>query len=256
MLRLLWSTTLGLAMLSLPGCSPAARRPSDAAAPFVIPPLRRTAPAIDSRAVRFLDGALAPSGCFARSRRTGAVACLVGQYSLGSEEGERRLSLLSPSDEGVPDVLVRVQTGSEGVRLAPYSQRALDALMREDDFVALGPAEIVPPDSPRVFGGLTVELRFTGGDPPGEASATAGQSGDLKVVVRDARDAEAPPADGTDVLLENTLASVTCVDPRLAVRLLEPAVVLIERECLLQEGRSPEIVSGAWLCDGGRARCD
>ena len=58
-----------------------------------------------------------------------------------------------------------------------------------------------------------------------------------------------------DVLLENTVSSVACVGPKLAVRKLEPAVVLVERKCLLEEGGAPEVVVSAWLCDAYRARC-
>ena len=90
--------------------------------------------------------------------------------------------------------------------------------------------------------------------------ASPDESSDLKVIVRsDAltrKDAVDQPPDTTDVLFENTLTSVACAAPSLSVRVLGPTVVLIERECRLDGGGEPEVVSGAWLCDSERARCD
>lgn len=217
-----------------------------------------SAPPADPNAVRFADGAAPPSGCFGISRRTGTVACLVGQYALEGAAGERRVTLLSSSDAALPDLPVQVQVSTGVVRLEPQSRRVLDALMREGDFVALGAPVVVPVDSPQAFGGLVVELTAGTLDAQGGSWTSRPGAGDLKVIVRsEAREAErSERAPDESILLENTLSSVTCLAPSLAVRVLEPGVVLLERECRLDEGGGPEVVAGAWLCSSEQARCD
>jgi hypothetical protein len=239
------------------GCKPAAPA-RDTSMPLYIPPLSTSALVSDPLVVRFAEGAPAPSGCFAQSRKTGRVACLVGRYSLRNDTGERRLTQLSNSDDGVPDVPVRVVLTESGVRLAPQSRRMLDALMREGDFVKLGASTILPSDSPRSFGGLRIELhRWEYA--PHEVLAPEGTS-DLKITVRpeasgleDPAQAQAPES---GILFENTLSAVACIDPSLTVRLLDPTVVLIERECRLESEDDLQVVLGAWLCSSDRARCD
>ncbi|MBX3217620.1 MAG: hypothetical protein KF850_36650 [Labilithrix sp.] len=246
-----------LVAASLAGCgAPAARSPADGS--LYVPPLTAPAPPADPGVVRFADGAAPPSGCFAISRRTGAVACLVGQYALEAASGERRVTFLSSADAMAPDIPVQVHVSTGSVKLAPQSQRALDTLMREGDFIALGAPVVVPVDSPQTFAGLVVELNAVAlGAPDGSWINRAG-AGDLKVVVRsETSDAErAARAPDQSPLLENTLSSVTCLAPSLAVRVLEHGVVLLERECRLDEGGGPEIVAGAWLCSSERARCE
>ena len=143
--------------LALAACAPAAH-PRAASAPptLYVPPLTTPASRPDSLEVRFGDDAAPPLGCFAVSRRTGAVACLVGQYGLQSESGERRLTVLLNTDDGVPDVLMHVRATTRGLELEPQSRHTLDAIMREGDFVKLSAPTFVPLDSPRSFGGLTI----------------------------------------------------------------------------------------------------
>ncbi len=241
-----------LLAILLAACSRTARPVATAPEPLFIPPLaRRTGPA-DPLSVRFGEGAAAPSGCFAVSRRTGAVACVLGQYAVASDAGGRHLSLLQSSDEGVPDVPVRVQKAQGGVKLESDSQRTLDALMREGDFVALGAPVMLSLDAPRSFGGLTVELR-RGPTLLVEGLSPSAQLFDVEVIVRLEGRGE---ANAEDVLLANTLTSVACRAPSLAVRVLEPTIVLLERECRLDDVGEPEVLVAAWLCDSERARCD
>ena len=247
--------------LALAACAPAARPPAASAPPTLyVPPLKTTASPPDSLEVRFGDDAAAPVGCFAVSRRTGAVACIVGQYGLASESGERRLTVLVNTDDGVPDVLMRVRATARGVELEPQSRQTLDTIMRDGDFVRLAAPTFVPTDAPRSFGGLTVELRREALPLPDGTPVSPDASSDLKVIVRSdaltTKDAAEQRLDMTDVLFENTLTSVACAAPSLSVRLLGPTVVLLERECRLEGMGEPEVVSGAWLCDSERARCD
>ena len=237
--------------LAVAACSPSAR-PTSSTPPLLVPRLVQSTVQAGPPAVRFPEGAAPPSGCFAISRRTGAVACLLGQYGLHTEAGERRLSLLQNSDEGVPDVPVRVKATVGGLELESHSRQMLDAIMREGDFVALGAPVSVPLDSPRSFGGMTIELRRASTSLSEELPPDA-RIYDLEVVVH----ADTNELDATDeVLLENTLTSVACLSPSLFVRVLEPRQVLIERECRLDESGEPELLVGAWLCDSDRARCD
>lgn len=245
-----------LHVLVLAGCSPGARSAS-APAPLFVPPLSGPTVAADPVAVRFAEGAAPPSGCFAVSRRTGAVACALGQFGVGTTRGERYLSLLQSSDEALPFVPIRVQAAEGGLKLERQSQRTLDAIMREGDYIALGAPVAVPLESPRTFGELTVELRRASNSLSEELPPGAGIF-DLKVIVQvDGRpEQNEGVVEKGDVLLENTLTSVACLSPSLTVRVLEPKVVLIERECRLDDLAEPEVVVGAWLCDSERARCD
>ncbi|MBX3207491.1 MAG: hypothetical protein KF764_20755 [Labilithrix sp.] len=245
-------------VLALAGCAPAAR-PAEGPPALYVPPLRTPASQTGPLPVRFAEGAAPPSGCFGVSRRTGAIACLVGQYALASAAGERRVTVLANSDQAVPDLPVRVRTSPHGVELEPASRRALDALMLEGDFVALGTPDVVPVESTRALGGLVVELRRVGLTPEDGLPPRPARASDLRVVVRvDAPDADGSgrEADTTTAIFENTLSSVTCTAPSLTVRVLEPTVVLLERECRLDEGGEPEVVAGAWLCNSEHARCD
>jgi len=245
-------TPLFVSVLALAACSPAARPVSSASPPLFVPPLAGPAVATDPRAVRFAEDATPPEGCFAISRRTGAVACLLGQFGVRTETGERHLSLLQSSDDVAPDIPIRVHASSGGLRLDDHSRKTLDAIMRDGDFITLGTPVAVPLDSPRSFGGITVELRRASTALSEELPPDAAIF-DLQVVVHaDARAEEAKD----EVLLQNTLTSVACLSPSLSVRVLEPGVVLIERECRLDDGRAPELLLGAWLCDSERARCD
>jgi hypothetical protein len=242
--------------LALGACAPRAGHPrAPKPAPLEVPPLTRPDAQEDPLAVRFPEGSAPPSGCFARSRRTGAIACLVGHFGAGAE-GDRRLTILSTSDDATPDVPVRVRVAGGKTELDLASQRTLDSLMHDGEYMALGAPLLVPPESPRSFGNLIVELRRVE-SPSDEAIAAMLRSpADLKVIVRASTPPSdaSPPTDRTDVLLENTLASVACSSPNLAVRVLEPNLVLVERECRLEE--EAEVVVGAWLCDSERARCD
>ena len=239
-------------VLALGACSPAGRPVASAPSPLFVPPLTRPTVPTDPLAVRFAEGAAPPSGCFAVSRRTGAVACALGQFGERSDSGQRHLSLLQSSEEAVPDLPLRVQATGSGLRLEPQSRLTLDSIMREGDFVALGAPLAVPLESPRSFGGMTVELRRASTALSEELPPNIGVF-DLEVIVQvDAR-AEEPKS---EVLLQNTLTSVACLSPSLTVRVLEPRVVLIERECRLEDGGVPELLVGAWLCDSERARCE
>ncbi len=241
-----------LALAFMVGCAHAARPVTTTAAPLFVPPLDRPSLQGDSSAVRFGDGAAPPSGCFGISRRTGAVACVLGQFGVRKDSGERHLALLQSSDDVAPDIPIRVRASEGGLRLETESRRTLDTIMREGDFVELGAATPVPLDSPRSFGGITVELRRASTSLSEELPPDA-RVFDLKVIVQaDARDGESKD----EVLLENTLTSVACSFPTLTVRVLEPRVVLVERECRLDDGDEPELLLGAWLCDSERARCD
>ena len=242
--------SLVLAFL-LAACSRRARPIAAPPQPLYVPPLVAPRPSKDPLAVRFAEGSAAPSGCFALSRRTGAVACVLGQYGATTGSGERHLALLQSSEDAMPDIPIRVQATDSGVKLERQSQQTLDAIMREGDFIALDAPVFVPLDSPRSFAGLRVELRRASTSlaeelPPGALVY------DLKVIVRPDGLTEEKPE---DVLLENTLTSVACHAPSLAVRVLEPTVVLLERECLLDAGE-PEVLVAAWLCDSERVRCD
>jgi hypothetical protein len=246
---------LGVAVTVLAGCAPALRPTSRPAPPLFIPPLRKAPLSTDPLAVRFTEGAASPSGCFAISRRTGAVACLLGHYRAGSDWGERHLVVLSNSEEMVPEVTVLVQRTDSGVKLEPQSQRMLDALMRDGDFIGVGAPVTLPPNTPRSFGGLTIELRRE------EIFLSSMSMSDIKVVVRvEPRDGDggAPSDQGenSDVLFANTLTTTACSEPSLSIRLLEPTIVLIERECRVDDGGDTEVTSSAWLCDSDRSRCD
>jgi hypothetical protein len=246
-------TVLGVVLAA---CVPPAVVRTPAAAPLDVPPLKQPAHQDVSNTVRFPEGAPPPFGCFAMSRRTGAVACVVGHYGATSDGGERRLTVLSSSEDATPDVPVRVHAVAGKLQLEQDSQRTLDTLMRNGDFIALGSASIVPPETPRSVGGLTIELRRIE-TTYGAVGSTPSTLLDLKVTVRiELLPSLSPPgsAETTDVLFENTLSSVTCVAPSLSVRVLETNAVLIERECRLEE--EAEVVVGAWLCDSARARCD
>lgn len=240
-----------LSVLVVAACSPSLRPVRHTSAPIFVPPLARPTAPNDALAVRFAEGAAAPSGCFAISRRTGAVACVLGHYGLTTASGERHLTLLQSSDESMPDIPVRVEATDTGMKLERQSRSTLDAIMREGDFIALGPPINVPLESSRAFGHFNIELRRASTSLSEELPPGAGIF-DLKVVVRvDERTEES-----TDVLFENTLTSVACLAPNLAVRLLEPSVMVIERECRLDDAVQPEIVLAAWLCNSDRARCD
>jgi hypothetical protein len=187
---------------------------------------------------------------------------LVGQYQTRSAWGERHLSLLSNAEDAVPDVPIHVRVPRAGsgipLELDPSSLRTLDAIMVDGDFITLGPATAVPIDSPRVFGKLLIELRRE------EIGMRPDTTWDVRVVVRTdseiEEDAQMPGglgrADGTDVLLANTLTSVACQSPSLSIRVLEPTIVLLERECRVEADGQVEVMLGAWICDSSRSRCD
>lgn len=231
----------------LVACASVARPPALTSAPLFIPPLKKGVVRDDAVAVRFAEGAPPPSGCFAVSRRTGAIACLVGHHRVGSQLGERYLTVLSSRDDSPPNAMVHVRLSDGGPQLEPDSRRMLDALMLEGDYVALTPAVTLPPDAPRTFGKLTVELRR-------EEIRTVPQIWDVAVVVR----AETDDADAgsPEPLLVNTLTAVTCAEPTVSVRELSPALLLVERECRADEDGETEVMLGAWLCDSARARCE
>ncbi|MDF2696672.1 MAG: hypothetical protein K0S65_5055 [Labilithrix sp.] len=253
-MSLMRCTVLGAVLVA---CTPPVVSRAPAAPPLDVPPLKQPAAQDTSNAVRFPDGAAPPFGCFATSRRTGAVACVVGHYGATSDSGERRLTVLSSSEDATPDIPVRVHAVAGRLQLEQDSQRTLDTIMRNGDFIALGSASIVPPESPRSFGGLTVELRRLESTSYGSSGTIPSTYVDLKVIVRTELLPSISPSDSaekTDVLFENTLSSVTCVAPSLSVRVLEANSVLIERECRLEQ--EAEVVVGAWLCDSARARCD
>ncbi len=245
-----------LISLGLAACSRAGRPVASAPPPLFVPPLARPTVTADPLEVRFAEGAAPPAGCFAISRRTGAVACVLGQFGVATGSGERRLVLLQSSDEVVPDIPVRVQVTDGAVKLERQTRQTLDTLMRDGDFVALGAPVPVPLDAPRSFGGITVELRTASTALSEELPPNAAVF-DLEVIVQvDGRPPEHEEESKGELLLENTLTSVACLSPNLTVRVLEPKVVLIERECRLEDGREPELLLGAWLCDSERARCD
>ena len=257
LLRLLPPAAILLVLSTSDGCLPKLRATAEAALPLHVPPLRTPASPWDPRVVRFAEGSAPPYGCFAQSRRTGAVACVVGKHGIASEAGERRLSLLMNSDDGVADVLLRVQPSGVGLKLEATAQRALDALMRDGDFVALGPATTIEPNAARAFGKLTVELTRVESALYEAVSSEDLDGIGIKLVVRSHEPVDdAAPAGRTDVLLENTLTAIACKGPKLAVRVLEPSVVLLERECRIDDGAEPEVILGAWLCDSERMRCD
>ena len=243
-------------LLALAACSRGARPLASAPPPLFVPPLAGPTIATDPLEVRFADGAAAPAGCFAISRRTGAVACVLGQFGAMTGSGERHLVLLQSSDEVTPDIPVRVQMTDGVLKLERQTRQTLDTIMRDGDFVALGAPVSVPLDAPRSFGGITVELRTASTSLSEELPPNAGVF-DLNVIVHaDGRAPEHEEQNKDEVLLENTLTSVACLSPSLTVRVLEPKVVLIERECRLDDGREPELLLAAWLCDSERARCD
>jgi hypothetical protein len=200
---------------------------------------------LDTGVVRFEDGAGAPSGCIGVSRRTGAVACVVGQYAGASDDGSRRLTLLG-AESDVPDLPLHV-TGP-ALTLEHESRVALDQLMRDGEFVTLGPPVMVPVDSKATFGQL--EVRF-GNDTPD--TDRAGRV--IRVVVRSLVIPDPHPQwkSSAGVLLYDMLEDVACITPTLAVRSLDPDHVLLERICELADGG---VVAGAWLCDGARANCE
>lgn len=246
---------IGLMVVLLPACVPAAtnRPPSLTSASLYIPRLPKQTPPTDPFVVRFDEGAAPPTGCFALSRRTGAVACVLGHYRIRTDWGERHLSVLSNGDESLPDVAVLVQHTDAGLKLEPQSQRMLDTVMRAGDYITIPAPVTLPHDTPRTFGRLTIELRRE------EINMTPISAWELKVLVRrEPLGADAESDEGaTDVLLANTMtATVACVDPSLSIRMLEPTIVLIERECRFDDDGDTEVTLSAWLCDSDRSRCD
>lgn len=243
------ASALAALALALLACAASVGSTSTTSAPLFVPKLEAGVHT-DPRVRSFREDAAPPSGCFARSRRSGAVACMLGQYRLGADTGERYLALLAPGDVAATATNVGVVRTVDGLRLDDRSRRRLDALMAEGEFVTLAPPVVLPPDTPRVFGALTIELHRE------ELSAAPVSLSDLSVVVRpESADAgDAGPSAGA--LLVNTLTAVACIDPSLSVRMLEPSLVLVERECRIDEGTDTEITLGAWLCDSERARCD
>jgi hypothetical protein len=201
----------------------------------------------DTLAVRFREGAAPPSGCFALSRRSGAVACLVGHHRVGSQFGERYLTVLSSRDDAPPNVPVHIRPSDAGPLLESESQRMLDELMVQGDYVALTPPLTLPPDGPRTFGKLTVELRR-------EEIRSVPPIWDVAVAVRPETDDI--DAGSADPLLVNTLTAVTCAEPTISLRELSPSLLLVERECRADEDGETEVMLAAWLCDSERSRCE
>ncbi len=162
--------------------------------------------------------------------------------------GERYLSILSNGDDGIPNVSLHVEHVEGGLRLEVGSQRLLDAVMRDGDYITMDPPVIVTPDAPRAFGPLSVELHRE------EVPIASVTRWDLRLVVRVD---PAPDGDETGgLLLQNTLTGVACADPTVAVRQLEPRLLLVERECRVDDETDSDLSVGAWLCDVERGRCD
>ena len=246
---------LGLSAIVIAGCMPARpQAPSLSSASLYIPKLKKRPTSQDPLAVRFSEGVGPPTGCFALSRRTGAIACVLGHFRVGSDWGERHLSILSNGDEATPDVPLLVQRTDDGLKLEPQSRQLLNGVMRDGDFIIMPAPVSLPTDTPRTFGKLTIELHRE------EIAMSTVTAWDLKVVVRaepQGDDGEPGHEAAADVLFTNTLTALAaCVDPSLSIRMLEPTIVLVERECRVEDGADAEVTLSAWLCDSDRSRCD
>lgn len=250
----------------------------DARGVLVIPPIGRGA-AGDMR-VRFsAPGAIAPSGCFAQSRRTGGVACMLGAYSPASDKGDRHVSLLINEEDSTPDLPIAVLPGA---RIDEASRSTLDTMMKDGDFVAItAPSSSVASNSSRAYAGLLVELRLDSFEvdveeerPSVHAPRKTETRTAIKVIVRLDKPVVRRPAalagesseggEEDDVLLENSLGDIFCASPVVTVRVLDPmghapaaaSSVLIERECELSGEHAGEMMKSAWLCSVDRHRCD
>jgi hypothetical protein len=243
-----------LMLVVLVGCKAAVASPAAASSSssLIIPPLdTNTAKKAESH---FLDeNASAPSGCFAISKRTGRVACIVGEYTptgsgsgSGSITSERKLTFLTTvADQDVlPDVDVHTLPGSP--RLESSSRDTLNAIMREGDFVSIAslsrPEMIVLHAPGRSFGKLSIELQQTKAAHPTPGVA----AWDVHVIVH---------AVGRRIF-RNTLSDVECATPTLSVRAIDNGNYILERECRQGDAEDSITVLSAWLCSEDKLSCD
>ena len=245
-------TVRRLLSLLLAGCATAAP-PAPIQAPLEIPPLAARPPEPDG--LHFAEGAAPPAGCFARSRRTGAVACVTGHFHPHGD-GERRLSILENEDAPTAPLDLAL---AGGAALAEPSRKALNERLGEGEYVALtGRPVRMTVGPPHVFGSFRVALeRRTSHEHTGVPTS------DLVLdVTRNALPREERPPDpwgdpdemtkGPSILFNNILSDVVCDVAAVDVRELDTRTILVERECRVGD----EIYLAATLCNDALGRCD
>ena len=206
-------------------------------APLAIPPLGP--PPAEPEGLRFAAGAAPPAGCFARSLRTGALACVTGHFHPHGD-GERRLDILSNDDE--PTAPIDLEGGPV---LAEASRAKLNTLLRAGEFVPLTSHRSRQNVGPsQRFGPFHVQLQRSSYSDDADTGTVVRTDLVLDVTA----DADPEP----EVLFHNTLRDVACDVATVDLRELDPRTILLERECQIGD----EIYLTAALCNGALGRCD